>query len=99
MVQMLILFSPPKRPVEMYVDNIRLVKESVLKAEGLRAFCWWLDLDQQRTPLAAIPLENGSGQAVIQLGPGREGSFLVTLEPLEGEPGPASPVVLEAVVN
>ena len=67
-----------------------------LRAEGQRAFCWWLDLEQARTPLAAISLESGAGHAMIQLGPGREGSFLVTLEPLEGEPGPDGPVVLEA---
>lgn len=69
-----------------------------LDADGQRAFCWWLDLDGNRYPLAAIELTDGSGEASIQLRQGRMGSFLITLESLEGEPSWQSPPVLEAVV-
>ena len=36
--QMLIMLDPGKEPIEVYIDNIRLVKEKVVKAQGLRAF-------------------------------------------------------------
>ena len=71
---------------------------SGLDAEGQRAFCWWMDLERKRDPLAAIDLEHGAGHATIQLGPERTGSFLVTLEPLTGEPSGDGPVILEAAV-
>jgi len=67
-----------------------------LAAEGQRGFCWWVDPDGNRFPLAAIDLIDGAGQAAIQLGPGRRGSFVVTLESLEGDPSDTSPPVLEA---
>ena len=69
-----------------------------LDADGQRAFCWWLDLDGNRHPLAAIELTDGSGEASIQLRQDRSGSFLITLEPLEGEPSGQSPPVLEAAI-
>jgi len=69
-----------------------------LEADGQRAFCWWFDVDRKRHPLAAIELTDGSGQASIQLGPDRTGSFFITLESLAGEPSEESEPVLEAAV-
>jgi len=37
-VQLLIMFSSDKPPAEVFVDNVRLVKEKVLAVEGLKAF-------------------------------------------------------------
>ena len=70
-----------------------------LVADGQRAFCWWLDREGNRHPLAAIDLDAGSGEASIQLRQDRAGSFLITLEPLEGEPGDSSPPILEAAID
>jgi len=70
-----------------------------LDAEGQRAFCWWLDQEGNRHPLAAIDLDEGSGEASIQLRQDRTGSFLITLEPLEGEPSGQGPPVLEAALD
>lgn len=69
-----------------------------LDAEGRRAFCWWFDLERKRHPLAAIDLREGSGEASIQLGKERSGSFLITLEALEGDPSVDSVPVLEAAL-
>jgi len=63
-----------------------------------RAFCWWFDSQGVRQPLAAIDLTDGAGHASIQLGPERQGSFLITLEALEGEPSSDREPVLEAAV-
>ena len=70
-----------------------------LDAEGQRAFCWWHDREGNRHPLAAIDLEEGSGEASIQLRQDRRGSFLITLESLEGEPSGQGPPVLEAAID
>ena len=70
-----------------------------LDAGGQRAFCWWLDLEGNRHPLAAIDLDQGSGEAPIQLRQGRTGSFLVTLESLEGDPDEDSRPILEAAID
>ena len=70
-----------------------------LDAKDRRAFCWWLDIDGNRHPLAAIDLTDGSGEASIQLRRDRTGSFLITLEPLEGEPSGQGPPVLEATID
>ena len=69
-----------------------------LDAAGRRAFCWWLDLDGNRHPLAAIDLTDGSGHASIQLRQDRTGSFLITLESPEGEPSQRSSPILEAAI-
>ena len=70
-----------------------------LDADGQRAFCWWLDRDGKRHPLAAIELTDGSGEASIQLRQDRTGSFLITLELLEGEPSEHGTPVLEAAID
>ena len=70
-----------------------------LDAEGQRAFCWWLDREGNRHPLAAIDLDEGSGEASIQLRQDRTGSFLITLESLKGEPSEASQPILEAAID
>jgi hypothetical protein len=70
-----------------------------LVAEGQRGFGWWIDPDGKRFPLAAIDLIDGAGQASIQLGQGRLGSFVVTLESLEGDPSDSSPPILEAAID
>lgn len=69
-----------------------------LAAEGQRGFCWWLDLDRKRHPLAAIDLTDGSGYASIRVPDVETGSFVITLESPEGEPSESSAVVLEQAV-
>ncbi len=70
-----------------------------IDAEGQRVFYWWRNLDGTRRPLAALDLERGSGHALIRFGDERTGSFLVTLESLEGEPSQESQPILEAAIS
>lgn len=70
-----------------------------IEAEGQRVFYWWRSLDGTRRPLAALDLERGSGHALIRFGDERTGSFLVTLESLEGEPSEDSRPILEAAIH
>jgi len=80
-------------------DGAGVVFVKNLDAGDQRAFCWWLGLDGNRHPLAAIDLTDGSGHASIQLRRDRRGSFLITLEPPEGEPGEDSQPILEVAID
>jgi len=70
-----------------------------IDVEGQRVFYWWRSPDGTRRPLAALDLEHGSGNALIRLGAERVGSFLVTLESLEGDPSEDSQPILEAAID
>ena len=88
-----VLFDDDGGAGVVWVENLR--------AQGQRAFCWWVDADGDRTPLAAVPLDgSGYGHAQLKVPDARDaGGLEITLEALTGEPAGDGPAVLSASLD